>query len=75
MRPIVLNRADGVQMQATTPSADLDTTNQSIHVPEETEISDSLGTVGSLGPSVFDWQKKVLTTAGPSISPMPMARR
>jgi len=62
---IVLNRADGVQMQATTPSADLDTITQAIHVPQNTEISDSLGTVGSLGPSVFDWQKKILTTEGP----------
>ncbi|SFV37846.1 hypothetical protein SAMN05216456_3130 [Devosia crocina] len=62
---IVLNRADGVQMQAETGLADLDTLNQAVITPESTDIADSLGTQGTLGPSVFDWQNKVLTSEGP----------
>lgn len=62
---VVLNRVDGVQMQAAADRAELDALRQQVIVPGRTEISDSLGTQGWLSQSVFDWQTQTLTTSGP----------
>lgn len=64
---VVLNRADGVQMQASAASAELDALRQQVIVPGTAEIADSLGTQGTLSQSVFDWQTQTLTSSGPVI--------
>ncbi|MCW5722595.1 MAG: LPS export ABC transporter periplasmic protein LptC [Devosia sp.] len=62
---VVLNRADGVQMEAFAARAELDALRQQVLVPGRTEIADSQGTQGALSQSVFDWQSQTLTTSGP----------
>ncbi len=62
---VVLNRIDGVQMQAEAPRAQLDVTQQQVLVSGIVEISDSTGTMGTLRDSVFDWPARLLTTRGP----------
>lgn len=61
---VVLNRIDGVQLQADAISAQLDTTNQLTLVEGVAEIADSTGTTGTLVDSVFDWGRQVLTSEG-----------
>lgn len=61
---LVLNRVDGVQLQADAEEAQLDTTNQLTLIAGEAEIADSTGTTGTLTDSVFDWGAQVLTTRG-----------
>lgn len=64
---LVLNRPDGVQMQADAIEAQLDTINQLTLIPGLTDIADSTGTTGTLTDSVFDWEKQVLTANGPVV--------
>lgn len=62
---IVLDRTDGVQMQASATGAELDSLRQTVIAPGITEISDSTGTTGTLEDALFDWQTQTLTTSGP----------
>lgn len=62
---VVLNRIDGVQMQADATQAKLDTVGQLVLVEGVAEIADSTGTTGSLRNSTFDWAAQRLTTEGP----------
>lgn len=64
---VVLNRADGVQMQASAPSAELDALRQQVIVPGAAEIADSQGTQGTLNQTIFDWQTQTLTSSGPVV--------
>ena len=62
---VVLNRIDGVQMQADATQAKLDTSGQLVLVEGVAEIADSTGTTGSLSNSRFDWAAQRFTTDGP----------
>lgn len=62
---IVLNRTDGVQMQASAVRAELDALAQRVTASGTTEIADSTGTTGTLEDAEFDWQTQTLTTTGP----------
>ncbi|WEJ58500.1 hypothetical protein [Devosia sp. FJ2-5-3] len=62
---VVLNRPDGVQMQASATSAELDALRQQVIAAGITEIADSTGTTGTLEDALFDWQSQTLTTTGP----------
>lgn len=61
---IVLNRADGVQMQASSQTAQLNALDQTVLAERATEFADSLGTQGVMEQSVFDWQNQILTVSG-----------
>lgn len=61
---VVLNRIDGVQMQAEAAKAQLDVTRQLVIIPDVVEVSDSTGTMGTLRETVFDWPARVLTAKG-----------
>lgn len=61
---VVVNRVDGVQMQAETDRAQLDSVGQLTIMPGTTDIADSTGTIGTLDNSVFDWGAQVLTAQG-----------
>ncbi|KKB07910.1 hypothetical protein [Devosia chinhatensis] len=62
---LVVDRTDGVQMQVDARAAQLDTMGQLTIVPEQAEIADTTGTVGTLTDSTFDWDAQTLTTNGP----------
>ncbi|MBF0680497.1 MAG: hypothetical protein IR164_16350 [Devosia sp.] len=64
---IVLNRPDGVQMQASATSAELDALREKVIAAGITEIADSTGTTGTLENAEFDWPSQTLTTSGPVV--------
>lgn len=64
---LVLDRVDGVQLQADADRAQLDTASRLTLVPGEADIADSTGTTGTLTDSVFDWGAQLLTTRGPVV--------
>jgi len=64
---LVVDRADGVQMQLDASAAQLDTTQQLTMIPGLANVADSTGTNGTLTDSVFDWDAQSLVTNGPVV--------
>jgi lipopolysaccharide export system protein LptC len=62
---LTLDRPTGITMQATAPSALLDTTRQLVVIEGVAYVEDTTGTSGTFHQSVFDWSNQVLDAKGP----------
>ena len=57
-------RTNGVTSEAEASVAQLDTTQELVIIPGQTQVTESTGTVGLLNDSVFNWREQTLTTKG-----------
>ncbi|MET3927341.1 hypothetical protein [Devosia sp. 2618] len=62
---LVMTRPDGTIMTVDAPAAVLDTNTELVTIKDVANVSNSLGTVGTIYESVFDYQTQKLAGEGP----------